>query len=282
MSIGQAYTEACDLLIDSVFDDLENVKDPQDVINTMVGIYLPDRYLHKYTPLFLKKFAVCIITVAWKLAQPKHMPLSSVAEELAARAIIKEAQGLVEERAKKKKAKNAFGAFIDEYFEDTDFEFLFEDAYDGIDETEVGQMMGMASLAFDDWFTPFSDDPSRIAHPYVLDEEISKQASLRTRRGKSPVSNRSQKIMTETEFDALCEWLGGPEGCNFRQKIPGNVESTTWTCDHTLKLTRQWMRAHGVDEAANVPELEKRGGYCDCEVLFNVTQAPRDWFRSSD
>jgi hypothetical protein len=294
MSVGQAYAnvltvrerralqEACDLLIDSVFDDLKHVKDPQDVINAMVGIYLPERYLHKYTPLFLKKFGVCIITVAWKLAQPEHMPLSSLAEELAAWTIVRVAQGLVEEHARKKKTKNAFEAFIDEYFEDTDFEFLFDDAYDGIDETEVGQMMGMSSLAFDDWFVPFSDDPSRVAHPYVLEERISKRVSARTRRRQPPVSNSPQKLMTEAEFDALCSWLGGPEGCNFRQEIPGNVESTRWTCDHTLKLTRQWMRAHGVDEAANVPELEKRGGYCDCEVLFNVTVASRDWFRSSD
>jgi Protein of unknown function (DUF2695) len=94
------------------------------------------------------------------------------------------------------------------------------------------------------------------------------------------MSNRQQKIMTEAEFDALCQWLGGPEGYNFRPKIPGNVESTTWTCDHTLKLTRRWMRAQRVDDAVNIPELEKRGGYCDCEVLFNVAAAPRDWFRS--
>jgi Protein of unknown function (DUF2695) len=95
------------------------------------------------------------------------------------------------------------------------------------------------------------------------------------------VSDQHHKIMTEAEFDALCDWLGGPEGCNFTQKIPGDIESITWTCDGTLKLTRQWMRAHGIDESANIPELEECGGFCDCEVLFNVAHAPRDWLRSS-
>lgn len=95
------------------------------------------------------------------------------------------------------------------------------------------------------------------------------------------MSKQQHKIMTEAQFDALCEWLGGPEGCNFQPQIPREIESITWTCDGTLKLTRHWMRAHGIDEAANIPELEERGGYCDCEVLFNVTDGPRDWLRSS-
>jgi len=49
-----------------------------------------------------------------------------------------------------------------------DFGFLFDNAYDGIDESEAAQELGMSSLAFNDWFKPFSDEPSRIAHPYVI------------------------------------------------------------------------------------------------------------------
>ena len=37
------------------------------------------------------------MTVAWKLGQPKHIPLSSVAEELAAWAIINQAKAFTEE-----------------------------------------------------------------------------------------------------------------------------------------------------------------------------------------
>ena len=54
------------------------LKDPEHFEDTILGGHLPSRYLHKYTPLFYKQFAVCIITVAWKLAQPKHIPLSSL------------------------------------------------------------------------------------------------------------------------------------------------------------------------------------------------------------
>jgi hypothetical protein len=119
---------------------------------------------------------VCLITVAWKLAQPEHLPLSSLAEELAAYAIIREAMARLEmeeeedaeEKGAQEETQEPFDAFLDAYFEDTDFAILFEDRYDGIDETEVAQVLGMSSLAFDDWFLPFSEEPSRVAHPYVL------------------------------------------------------------------------------------------------------------------
>src|SRR5579864_3486250 len=151
MSIGQAYSDiltppalqalqgGCDTLIDSVFDDLETAKDPQDIADTWVATYLPERYLYKYTPLFLRQFAVCIVTVAWKLAQPEHMPLSSLAEELAANAIIESAKAYAE--ISELDVEDLLEDFRDEYFEDLDFEYLFDDAYDGIDETDVGQML---------------------------------------------------------------------------------------------------------------------------------------------
>ncbi len=186
MLIGQAYTDvltpqeqqalqsSCDMLIDSIFDDLQNVEKPEDVVHTMLGIYLPERYLYKYTPLFLKKFAVCVITVAWKLAQPEHMKLSSLAEELAAWVIIQEAKRQLEEESDAQ-VENAFDAFIDAYFEDTDLEYLYDDRYDGIEETELAQVMDISGLAFKDWFSPFSDEPSCTPHPYVLEEGLSSQ-----------------------------------------------------------------------------------------------------------
>lgn len=199
MLIGQAYSDvltlrerkalqaSCDMLIDSSFHEFENIKGPKDIVDTTIGIYLPERYLYKYTPLFFKKFAVCIITVAWKLTQPEHIPLSSLAEELAAWVIIEhakvvlEAEGLAaqllteqeqavpETNEENEEAEDNFETFIDTYFEDLDFEFLYDDAYDGIDETPLAQSMDILSLAFDTWFKSFSDEPSRTPHPYVAE-----------------------------------------------------------------------------------------------------------------
>ena len=43
-------------------------------------------------------------------------------------------------------------------------------------------------------------------------------------------------------------------------------------CDHSLKLTRQFLQAHSLPESTVVPWLGSHGGYCDCEVLANVEQ----------
>lgn len=179
MSIGQAYSDVltprarealemgCNWIIDHCFENYNDLKNPEHFKDTVLGGHLPSRYLHRYTPLFYKQFAVCIITVAWKLAQQKHMPLSSVAEELAALAIINQAKALIEEEEDGQAIEEVLESFMDVYFEDLDFELLFNNKYDGIDESEVGQSLGMSSLAFNDWFKPFSTKSSRIAHPYV-------------------------------------------------------------------------------------------------------------------
>ena len=54
--------------------------------------------------------------------------LSSLAEELAAWVIIQEAKRHLEDETDEE-VEDAFDAFIDTYFEDTDFEYLYVDAY---------------------------------------------------------------------------------------------------------------------------------------------------------
>jgi len=41
-------------------------------------------------------------------------------------------------------------------------------------------------------------------------------------------------------------------------------------CDHSLRFTREWAAANGVDADELAASLEELGGYCDCEVLANV------------
>jgi hypothetical protein len=85
--------------------------------------------------------------------------------------IIQEAKRHLEDETDEE-VENAFEAFIDAYFEDTDFEFLYDDSYDGIEKTELAQIMSISSLAFKDWFSPFSNEPSRTPHPYVLEDDL--------------------------------------------------------------------------------------------------------------
>lgn len=184
MSVGQAYTglltpgeqkalaAGCDRVIDYLFEDIATISNDQRNKGAHLWLtgYLPRRYLLKYTPSFYKKFAVCAITVAWKLAQPKRLLLSSVAEELAAWAILTEAKLYLAlksyEEDDESTEEGALETFRMNYFEDLDFLYLFDDFFDGIEESPVGQMMGIMSLAFEDWFRPFSAEPSRTAHPY--------------------------------------------------------------------------------------------------------------------
>jgi len=69
-------------------------------------------------------------------------------------AIIEEAKRFLEEKSGEDEAENNFDDFIDAYFEDTDFLYLFENVFDGIEETQLVQVMGISSLAFDTWFLP--------------------------------------------------------------------------------------------------------------------------------
>jgi len=41
-------------------------------------------------------------------------------------------------------------------------------------------------------------------------------------------------------------------------------------CDHTLKETAEFLRSRNLDVDKTVAWLRENGGYCDCEVIYNV------------
>jgi hypothetical protein len=42
-------------------------------------------------------------------------------------------------------------------------------------------------------------------------------------------------------------------------------------CDHTTTLTAEWLRLHATGNVNKTLEAFRTyGGYCDCEILFNV------------
>lgn len=49
-------------------------------------------------------------------------------------------------------------------------------------------------------------------------------------------------------------------------------ESLTNGCDHSLRLTEQFLVSRGRPPELVVPWLGEYGGFCDCEVLFNVEE----------
>lgn len=69
--------------------------------------------------------------------------------------------------------------------------------------------------------------------------------------------------------------LEGPEGCDFRKDDAGEIR---WNCAGGEVPERHVkagaiLESMGFDEAevrASLRYFEEHGGYCDCEVLFNV------------
>lgn len=51
-----------------------------------------------------------------------------------------------------------------------------------------------------------------------------------------------------------------------------DTECATIMCDNTLKLTRQWIKENNLSDREEeiIKYLEDHGGYCDCEVIYNV------------
>jgi hypothetical protein len=66
--------------------------------------------------------------------------------------------------------------------------------------------------------------------------------------------------------------LEGPEGCDFSE------DGSRWTCSGKgdFPLTRKLLADMGLPEdriEECIAHFEKHGGYCDCEVVFNVRDA---------
>ena len=58
-------------------------------------------------------------------------------------------------------------------FEDLDFEFLYDDAYDGIEKADVTAEMGIVYLAFGDWFKRFGSPANSNytdVHPFARED----------------------------------------------------------------------------------------------------------------
>ncbi len=183
MELGQAYEdalseherrillEAAQELIDTTLMDLGASDRPDwTADNWLIGTMLPPRYRLKYTAEFARKFFVCLVTVIWKLGQREPMRLSCVAEELAAHVLLQEAEAFAEEQDQ----TVDYSSLYDTLFEDLDFEFLYDETYDGIESTEPGEAMGITHLPFAEWFERFGPPASLTyteAHPYAQQED---------------------------------------------------------------------------------------------------------------
>lgn len=67
--------------------------------------------------------------------------------------------------------------------------------------------------------------------------------------------------------------LEGSEGCAFRKKAIAGRPQFTWKCNggkDKQKSVEILKKMGGVDVDATLRYFEAHGGFCDCQVLFNV------------
>jgi hypothetical protein len=96
----------------------------------------------------------------------------------------------------------------------------------------------------------------------------------------TPTPSQGRMLPTSLRWAEFLDRLEGPEGCNFRyigDPAHPKPTDTTWDCAsggpnrhaHAHKI----LAAMGLDSGAidaSCAYFDAHGGYCDCEILFNV------------
>jgi hypothetical protein len=77
------------------------------------------------------------------------------------------------------------------------------------------------------------------------------------------------------QWEEFLARLEGPEGCNFGESVPGDPNSLNWKCagGNDKTFATNILRSMGFSERDikdSCEYFENHGGYCDCEILFNV------------
>jgi hypothetical protein len=152
-----------DELRDDLREDIQLLRDGGNYEDTVaVSEHLPAVYARHYTPELLAQWAGSVETVAHKLAAYPDTYLATTAEELAGHALIAYCETLIDEREGELEdpdgVREKFSAAHDLAFEDHDVLLLFDARFDGIEDSDIGETMGMANLKVRDWFQPFRAD----------------------------------------------------------------------------------------------------------------------------
>ncbi len=82
-------------------------------------------------------------------------------------------------------------------------------------------------------------------------------------------------------WNEFCERLEGEEGCNFRKNKDGEI---IWDCKAGTDKSKATailekmadIEMVDIDVKESLKYFEEHGGYCDCEILFNVGTRHKD------
>jgi hypothetical protein len=159
--LAGALWEASAVLIDQLFEDLDGLRDPdqvdrRDIANTFVLSGLPPRHADKYDVRFARQFLVIAADLTGALARGWARP-SCVAEELALRCLFDQVE--VIQDLYDLDLPDGWRSLLEQHMlEDTDSEMLYQNAMDGFEsDVELNMQLGLASMKIQDWFEPFND-----------------------------------------------------------------------------------------------------------------------------
>lgn len=165
----EALTLSYDLLLSEMSDEYTDKE---------MCLGLPSNFV--YTDWQIEKFKKCLDIVGYKL-RSKHSEwdlVSCTGEEIMLKTIIGNAYAIIESRAKDdehdlgEEALDRFEEEIEEFedlvYQDSDFEFLFDDTIDRKRMEVIGEGMGFSFsfLDVDTWFEEFTNSNIHV-HPYV-------------------------------------------------------------------------------------------------------------------
>lgn len=166
--IRQALYHANAIVFEQCLQDLIEVEACRDKVTDgflFNAGYLPRSEAYRYDPAFLRCFSRALAVVAWKLDQQLIPSIGSVAEGLAAHALLREAELFAEEQGLGLDLEPVWYLL----FAGTTILTLFDLASDG--GTAIDGNLA-SSLGYDDWFVPFNGETAHLTFPILIEGDI--------------------------------------------------------------------------------------------------------------
>ena len=162
---GLELLEHCmDDLAELSFDE-RGMPDSEGAHDSVVYEVFPPRHRYAYDQHFFRNVLITVAKVCQDLADPNGGPPACPAEEIIFSHVIKRALDLCDDAGLGPPLVHPDDLLL----EDTDFENLFDETMDGLEDDPAYQaMIGVEVPAVVDWFAPFNDD--RVVHPYARTE----------------------------------------------------------------------------------------------------------------
>ncbi len=156
-----------DLMYDEIKNDIGTLsRNEKETDNTWLWDVLPPIGRAELNINMAFKLLTSLITFVYKFHIEEDFMLGNRAEELLLHIAIENALGIAEGDQVEIEDYNSF---IGYFYEDTDFLMMYDQEYDGIDESTIGEMMSIGSLSPKDWFCPYNKP--RRQHPFFWPDE---------------------------------------------------------------------------------------------------------------